>query len=89
MTVTVKTVSVNYERKINLGNYESAAVGCTLWADVTEDQNLDEAMKALWEMARANVKSQAQQFAAKPGASMSTEEMFLGLPLADAGPLSS
>jgi len=36
---TVKTVSVNYERKLNLGDYNSATVGCTVWADVKEEED--------------------------------------------------
>ena len=31
---TVKTVSVHYGRKQNLGDFNSANVECTVWADV-------------------------------------------------------
>lgn len=79
MPVTVKTVSVTYERKHNLGDYNSAAIGCTLWADVSEDQDLDAAMHGLWEMAKANVKAQLLPLATKQAAQV--EQVFMGLPL--------
>lgn len=34
----LKTVSVTYGRKINLGDYNSATVDCTLWADLDEGE---------------------------------------------------
>lgn len=81
MGITVKTVSVNYERKVNLGNYESAAIGCTVWADVSDDQNLDEAMKALWTMAKENVKAQIVPIKKEQSGSTDAKDYFLGLPV--------
>ncbi len=78
----IKTVSVNYERKQNLGDFSSATVGCTLWADVEEGENLDEAMKGLWSMAKENVKAQLLPLSWKSG-SMKAEEYFLGLPIVE------
>lgn len=77
---TVKTVSVNYERKLNLGDYNSATVGCTVWADVKEEEDLDQAMKDLWECAKNNVKAQVLPLDNKNGASLKVQEFFLGLP---------
>jgi hypothetical protein len=79
MTVTVKTVSVTYGRKFNLGDYNSATVDCTLWADVSDDQDLDAAMHGLWDMAKANVKEQAIPLLSKQAAKV--ENAFLGLPV--------
>lgn len=87
MAVVVKTVSVNYERKLNLGDYNSATVGCTLWADVSEEDatpaGLDAAMRALWEMAKANVKATLVPIdkEAKGKASVDVAQAFMGLPL--------
>jgi hypothetical protein len=83
----VKTVSVNYERKINTGDYSSATVGCTLWADIevdetgkpTEDLNL--VMHDLWSMAKANVKTQALPLINKANNEAEIERAFLGLPV--------
>jgi len=75
----VKTVSVTYDRKINLGDFNSAAVGITIWADIDDGDDLDTTMKALWEMATENVKQKAATF--KPGAVAQAQELFLGLPI--------
>lgn len=79
MTVTLKTISVAYERRQNLGDFSSAHVGVTLWADVTDDQDLPAAMKGLREMARENVKDELLRVTAKNGARV--ESVFMGLPL--------
>jgi hypothetical protein len=78
----VKTVSVNYERKVNLGDYNSATVGCTIWADVRDGEDLHEAMTALWEMAKANVKEQVLPLVPKQSAQV--RHLFLGLPQTEA-----
>ena len=79
--MNIKTVSVTYERKQNLGDFNSANVGCTIWADLSydDDRDLDVEMNALWEMAKNNVKSQLMPLT-KNG-SMKTENLFLGLPI--------
>ncbi len=79
MTVTIDKVSVTYERKHNLGDYSSANIGCTIWADVSDDQDLDEAMHALWEMAKANVKAQLLPLTSRTSAQV--DQVFMGLPL--------
>lgn len=75
----VKTVSVTYGRKQNLGDYNSATVDCTLWADIEEGEDLNNAMQGLWKMAKENVKANLIP-EVRPG-SMKTEERFLGLPV--------
>lgn len=77
--MNVKTVSVHYGRKHNLGDYNSANVECTIWADVEEGENLNRVMGDLWEMAKNNVRAQLVPLA-KGNGSMKTEEIFLGLP---------
>lgn len=79
MTVTVKTASVTYGRKFNLGDYNSATIDCTLWADISDDQDLDAAMAALWTMAKENVRAQALPLVNKSKAQV--EQVFMGLPL--------
>ena len=76
----IKTVSVHYERKINLGDYNSATVGINLWADVDAEENehLDEIMDGLWTMAKENVKAQALPLVRKQNAEV--KEIFMGLP---------
>jgi hypothetical protein len=55
----LKTVSVNYERKFNLGDYNSATIGFTAWADIEEGDDLDAAIDAMWEYTKEQVKAQA------------------------------
>ena len=78
--MNIKTVSVTYERKINLGDYNSATIGITMWADVEpeENENLDEIMGALWSMAKENVKAQAIPLVRRQQAEVI--EVFMGLP---------
>lgn len=85
MSINVKTVSVHYERKQNLGDYNSATVGCTLWADVTEDEDLNAAMGSLWGMAKENVKANLVPVVreAQGKGAMQVEAQFLGLPVTD------
>lgn len=79
MTVTVKTISVTYERKQNLGEYSSANIGCTIWADVTDDEDLDAASHGLWEMAKNNVKENLMPLVSKTNAQ--SQQLYMGLPL--------
>lgn len=78
--MNVKTVSVTYDRKQNLGDFSSATIGCTIWADVSDGEDLDAAMRQLWDMAKANVRAQLLPLA-KPAASLTATESYLGLPL--------
>jgi len=54
----IKTISVTYERKLNMGNYSSAKLGLTLWADLDFSENEDEAIGQLQEAAREHVRSE-------------------------------
>lgn len=75
----IKTVSVTYGRKFNLGDFNSATVECSLWADVAEGEDTNVAMHQLWEMATANVKAKADVITRKIEAQ--AQEVFLGLPV--------
>ena len=78
MSPLVHTVSVTYERKFNLGNYESANIGITIWANLEPDEDLSASMASLWQMAKDNVKAQALPLVARQQAEV--EKIFLGLP---------
>lgn len=55
----INTVSVVYERKFNLGDYNSAHIGITLWADLEDDESPEEVRAILFEQAKAEVRAQA------------------------------
>ena len=76
---TIKTVSVTYGRKFNLGDYESVHIEISIWADVEEDEDLNEVMPRLWDMAKANVKAQALPLVQKNQAQV--EQIMMGLPV--------
>lgn len=74
----IKTISVTYGRKHNLGDFSSANASITLWADLEEGDSEEAATLALREMARNNVMNELgrvdQRLKAK------TENLFMGLP---------
>jgi len=72
-------VSVTYGRKFNLGEFQSAHIEISIWAEVDEEDDLNEAMSQLWCMAKENVKAQALPLVAKQRAKVN--EVFLGLPI--------
>jgi len=77
----IKTVSVTYGRKCNLGEYNSATVECSMWADLDVEDDLDAAMRGLWDMAKENVKAQCLPLVNKGKAEV--REFYLGVPVAN------
>jgi hypothetical protein len=87
MTPRIKTVSVSYERKVNLGDFNSANVSCAVWADGLDlDGNLHQSMHQLWDMVKNNVKAQILPLTSKSDKTAAQmEALFLGLPVAEEG----
>ncbi len=84
----VTTVSITYKRKFNLGDYKSAELGATLWADLEEGDDVSACTKALWSMAKENVKAQSLPMLEKEKekieqANIYMREYFAGLPVAN------
>ena len=78
--MNIKTVSVSYGRKQNLGDFSSANIECTLWADIEEGEDMHEAMSKHWECAKNNVKSHLLPLT-KTNGSTTVKNLFLGLPV--------
>jgi hypothetical protein len=55
----ITTISVEYQRKFNLGQYESATVGATLWADVDETEDPQVATRELFDTVKTHVREQS------------------------------
>jgi predicted naringenin-chalcone synthase len=55
----IGTVSISYSRKFNLGNYESIELGCSLWAQVEDEEDAEGVVQFLYHQAKAAVKSAA------------------------------
>lgn len=55
----ISTVSISYSRKFNLGQFESLELGCSLWAQVEEEEDAEGVVQFLYHQAKASVKSAA------------------------------
>jgi hypothetical protein len=55
----ITTVSISYSRKFNLGSYESLDLGCSLWAQLEEEEDPDGVVQYLYHQAKASVKNAA------------------------------
>lgn len=74
------TISTTYDRKLNLGDYNSAHIAMTLWADLEEGDDPALAANALRQMARHQVLAEMARI--KPELQAKVEGIFMGLPLA-------
>jgi hypothetical protein len=75
----IKTISFTYERKWNTGNYESATVGMSAWADIAEDEDPVGAARELERFVKAEVKQQSLPLLGERSARV--KEFFAGLPV--------
>ena len=76
----IKTIAVEYKRKFNLGDFNSAELACHLWADVSEDESEEAALKQLSVIARENVKERALPLLGNLS-NENFKQMFQGLPV--------
>jgi len=75
----VTTISATYERKHNLGDYNSANIGMTLWAQLEEGEDEAAAAIALRDMARANVMQELSRIDKRLEAKV--QDLYMGLPV--------
>jgi hypothetical protein len=56
----IKTISVTYTRKFNLGDYESLELSCSLWGQIDPaEEDAQGATQFLFQQAKASVKEAA------------------------------
>ncbi|WP_193201056.1 hypothetical protein [Nostoc sp. MG11] len=55
----ISTVSISYSRKFNLGQFESIDIGCSVWAQVEDEEDADGVVQFLYHQAKTAVKSAA------------------------------
>jgi hypothetical protein len=77
----IKTVSVQYGRKLNLGDFNSAEINVSIWADLDEDEDVQGALDMLYAQAKDNVKKQAMPLLKTEPISLNYRETFLGTPV--------
>ncbi len=61
----IKTISATYGRKLNLDDWESMELACTLWADLDEGDDATLCLEELYRTAKAQVRAQALPVLAK------------------------
>lgn len=77
----IKTISVTYERKLNLGDFNSAHIGATIWADLDGGEDEQLALDKVYAIAKDNVKKQAMPLLKAEPVSLNHRETFLGQPV--------
>ncbi|MGL5062637.1 MAG: hypothetical protein ACRC62_21890 [Microcoleus sp.] len=50
------SISVSYDRSFNLGNYESVKIGAQMWAQIDEDEAVEDVMAYCFEQCKLSVK---------------------------------
>lgn len=75
----LKTVSATYDRKVNLGDFNSAHIAVTLWADLEEGDDPATAVEALRQMARHQVMAEMARVDKRLEARVAG--IFMGLPV--------
>lgn len=63
--MTVKAVSITYERKFNLGDYNSVHIGVTLSADLDDSEDFMASARQLQADARELVKAERSRLPAR------------------------
>lgn len=75
----VTTISATYDRKVNMGDFNSANIGMTLWAQLEPEDNEAACATALREMARNHVVTELARIDRRLEAKV--QDLFLGLPV--------
>lgn len=75
----IKTVHVEYGRKFNLGDYNSAEISVSTWADLEDGDTVEDAILQLFTLCRENVLAEYGRVAPKgSGVSMTVRRRFAG-----------
>ncbi len=75
----VKTISVEYERKFDLADFNSMKVGAGAWADLGEGEDPEAAYNELFATVKAVVREQGLPVLRQRQARV--EEVFAGIPI--------
>ncbi|MBD2303879.1 hypothetical protein [Nostoc sp. FACHB-190] len=72
----IKTISVTYQRKFNLGDYESVEIGCSLWGQIDPEEDAEGATQFLFEQAKTAVKEAAMPLISKSVHQMNKAKIY-------------
>lgn len=54
----IRTIAVSYQRKFNLGNFNSVDLSCSLWAQIDGQEDEDTCVQILRDKCREHVRSE-------------------------------
>lgn len=54
----IKTIAVSYNRKFNLGNFNSVDLSCSLWAQIVAEEDEDSCVQILQDKCREHVRAE-------------------------------
>jgi len=54
----ITTIAFSYNRKFNLGNYNSVDLGCSLWAQIDPEEDEETCIMILRDKCRENVRDE-------------------------------
>lgn len=72
----IKTISVTYHRKFNLGDFESVELGCSLWGQIDPEEDAEGATQFLFTQAKAAVKEAAMPLIKASSHQMQKAQMY-------------
>ena len=75
----LKELTVTYGGKLNLGDYNSAHVECSVTALIDEGESFDEVAAQLFHQVKTEVRVQVRELLKKPNSKL--EAVFAGLPV--------
>ncbi len=61
----IRTISVSYSRKFNLGNFNSVDLACSLWAQIAAEEDEDNCIQILHDKCRKHIR--VEYYKAKNG----------------------
>jgi hypothetical protein len=57
----ITSISVTYEIRLNLGDFQGATLGQTMWAQPEEDEDPDIVELLLWEKCKTSIRREAKK----------------------------
>jgi hypothetical protein len=75
----LKELTVTYGGKLNLGDYNSAHVECSVTALVDEGETVNDVVGQLFQQVKTEVRAQVRELLKKPNSKV--ESVFAGLPV--------
>ena len=76
----IEKITLKYERKFNLGDWNSLVLDVMPTVHLDPDDDLDQVMREMWEWCRMNIRHAAEPITTGKNG-VTAQALFLGLPL--------